>query len=503
MTYEQELGIFQRTWNMPDYDLGTTVASGDNLRYANAFLTGETISKTPASQFIGWVSRTLDLYFRTNLQLNDQGKYVSSFNSQEFLNSFESLAEAKYLSELAEDQEPNREKYAGASIEDLRVAFSKVISKVNKPLPTLWKERLDKGAMNMQELKTITNNAYDAMSKKYYVDESAEMAGKLTNLVAAYEAMKQLRESRKGFFGWFWKIFNRGQNREEKSYLTELETQVNALNEKGYKTDSITRNLMDRTVLGNSVNAEEKVATKEAPKPQASPKASPVKSNAKPVTMKAVAAKMEDKFDEIPSEICEELYRETSGDKPKADETQQEKEERENREFNRSYALKFLLQGMKDAINELNQQFDEAVANGGDPKKEMQRVVNGIFKLTEGRFSMNLEGSSLERSESFKNATQIIVNNFTAAAIYPNELKEVVNAYIEKNVEVYKEIVDAGKNYSEEIGNYQKRLEEDVVVKVDHEPVFGDDNPFVEDGGVKSEQVSNEPKQPAPTIDMK
>jgi hypothetical protein len=219
--------------------------------------------------------------------------------------------------------------------------------------------------------------------------------------------------------------------------------------------------------------------------------------------MKAVAAKMEDKFDEIPSEICEELYRETSGDKPKADETQQEKEERENREFNRSYALKFLLQGMKDAINELNQQFDEAVANGGDPKKEMQRVVNGIFKLTEGRFSMNLEGSSLERSESFKNATQIIVNNFTAAAIYPNELKEVVNAYIEKNVEVYKEIVDAGKNYSEEIGNYQKRLEEDVVVKVDHEPVFGDDNPFVEDGGVKSEQVSNEPKQPAPTIDMK
>jgi hypothetical protein len=157
---------------------------------------------------------------------------------------------------------------------------------------------------------------------------------------------------------------------------------------------------------------------------------------------------------------------------------------------------------MKGAVTELNQQFDDAVANGGEPKKEMQKVVNGIFQATVEKFSMNIGDGKLEKAEALKNAAQIIVNNFTAAAIYPNELKEVVNICIDKNVAVYKEIEADGKEYSEEIENYKNKLEEDVVFG-DREQVFDDDNLFIENSVNKSEQIIQSPQINAPSLENK
>ena len=65
-TYEQELEIFQRQWKMPKYDLKETAESADKLRYANAFLTGDSITIGSANQFIRWVSKTLSIYLETN-----------------------------------------------------------------------------------------------------------------------------------------------------------------------------------------------------------------------------------------------------------------------------------------------------------------------------------------------------------------------------------------------------------------------------------------------------
>lgn len=369
-------------------------------------------------------------------------------------------------------------------------------------------EKLKKGDMDMQSLQHITSQAFDAMDKTWQVSEN-EMTGKLTNMVAAREAMKQLRASRSGVWGWIWKvILNRGQNRQEKEYLAQLETQITQLRDKGYKVvDRLTAELTGKTVLGQDPNAQKtvkKTQTKEVKQaqeiPTTSSKASPVESNAKSAKMKPVADQIEDKFADIPSETFVELYRKTSGDQPSANETQQEKEAREQRELNRTHTCKFLLQGMKYTITDLNQQFDEAVANGGNPKKEMQKVVNGVFQSAVTVFSMNVVDGKLEKAEAFKNATQIIVSNFTAAAIYPDELGDVVNAYIKQNVAVYEEIVANGKEYSKEIGNYKQQLEQDVLDDK-REPAFGDEHPFVESNANKSAPVNQQAQIGVPKLD--
>ena len=53
-----------------------------------------------------------------------------------------------------------------------------------------------------------------------------ELGNELKSIVAAREAMRELRESRKGLVGFFWKLFNSEQNNQEKDLLGLLERSV-------------------------------------------------------------------------------------------------------------------------------------------------------------------------------------------------------------------------------------------------------------------------------------
>ena len=257
--YAQELKNFQQQWNLPGYDLDKLAQSVQALRFADSFLMGGSSDNTPASQYVKWFSRTLSLYFSRNTLPNENGKYMSSFDAQEFYDSFKSLVQAKYDADAQEKNEAPLQ-VSEVVTDDLKPTFQNTIANCKrnykKTLPALWQENLKKGIIDMQNLKNITSQAYEAIDKKWYVNEN-EFAGELTNIVAAREAMQQLRASRSGVWGWLWKvIFNRTQNRQEKEYLQQLDDQIAALTEKGYKLAEITRNLTEKTVLGKDVNAK-------------------------------------------------------------------------------------------------------------------------------------------------------------------------------------------------------------------------------------------------------
>jgi len=188
---------------------------------------------------------------------------LSSFNMQAFLTDFEKLSDAKYRSELQEGQEPNRGKYAGATEEGLTNDLGAKLNAMDKTLPTLWKERLKKGLMDLDQLQTVTSNAVTAMLDRKA--DRTKMAGNLTNVVAAHEAMKQLRESREGFLGWLWKIFHSGINAEEKEYMQRLDNAINSLQQNGYKVEKVRAGLTDKTVMGKNLAGHENKPVKIEP----------------------------------------------------------------------------------------------------------------------------------------------------------------------------------------------------------------------------------------------
>ena len=73
--------------------------------------------------------------------------------------------------------------------------------------------------------------------------DRTQFQNELKTIVAAHEAMSQVRETRKGFFGFFWRIFNREQNKKEVSYLGRLQFQIEMLRFKEYDIDGVTNEI--------------------------------------------------------------------------------------------------------------------------------------------------------------------------------------------------------------------------------------------------------------------
>ncbi len=494
-SYEQELANFRQQWNLPSYDLDRLAESVQALRFADSFLMGSSSDNSPTAQYKKWFSRTLSLYFEANTTPNKDGKYMSSFDTQAFYDSFKNLVQAKYDSDAKERGEVplQVEDVTNGQKQSLENIIANCKRNYKKTLPALWYENLKNGTMDMQNLQNITSSSFDVVNKKWYVDAN-EMAGELTNIVAAREAMQQLRASRSGVWGWLWKvIFNRAQNRQEKEYLQQLNNQISTLTEKGYQMDGITRKLTEKTVFGKDVNAKTET-TRTQDKKAAKTKADPVENLVKPKAIQPVASQISEKAtSEFINNLAAKLHEELPGNNMA--------------KFVRVVQYQAMLTRSFETINQLNENFDAAVANGGDPKKEMAKVVHGVFKTTdkffketEKEFLGRVIETSLDNMEGLKIAVQFIIDNLTAAAIYPNELSDAVSEYMEQNLAIYEEIATDGKEYADEIGNYQKMLEGDAVVGDDYEPAFGDDNPFVENDDKIVPQVPQEPKQNVPTL---
>jgi hypothetical protein len=455
--YTDELALFKSKYNMPtNYDLKRVAEVTNSLRGANAYLTGYIVPNTPKNQFMIWASKTLTAYLEANTQLNENGKYVSDFFDQEFLMDFENLAQAKYRSELQEGEEYDREMYAGANTVDMDAIFKVICDKNDKPLPTIWMEKLKKGTMDIARLGDITRNAVTEMLTPNV--DKAQMQGKLTNVIAAHEAMKKLRESREGFFGWFWKLFNRQQNREEKAYLEQLNTQIDLLTNAGYEVGKVSAKLTRKTIIGNSVkvtaNSKEKGVVIEPVMKQLN-----YKRNA--VTFKGEYA---DKcFRAIP-QSAQKVFSQTM--------------------------LRFsMAEHLYNRMDVHNQKFDDGIAQGNEPKAEMERIVKSIFKTTAQvveAFGGDL--SKEVRLETTKALAKVTVDTLTAASVYPNELGGFVGEAIEQSTQ----------QYQDHVNDYWKQV--NGQVNESREKVFDEAHPFAENGADKSAQVVNQPQQAVPTI---
>ncbi len=487
--YQEELRLFRDKYRMPEYDLNVVADAAYQLRYADTFLYGDAPATDPASQYIKWMSRTLTTYFNMHTQVNGEGKYLSFFYPEDFLKSFEALAEAKHFSDN-EEPYPAREPYAGADPEAVKSVLYAQYQRMNKPLPTLWMERLKAGKMSLQELRQTTNNAVTAMNNTW-VKDSNEKLGELTNVVAAHEAMKQLRASRSGVWGWLWKvIFQRGQNKQEKEYLAELENQLESLKESGYTFERLTDELTSRTVMGKSVKeAEEEAREAKARVEKAKQsKEKAVKSQPKASTLKPVADQLSQRVnDDYVGKVVTELIEELPGNN--------------QGHIVRKFTFQQKLMSLHDRFDEINSNFDKEVANNVDPKQAMEKVVNDIFKVTVEMVAPTMIENDLEKAEGLKTAAQILINKFTAASVYSKQLSEAANTYLNQNVELYEKIVGEGKNYLEEIEKPQQSLEQDAIKEnPPFEKAFENGDLFAEQIVDKAPPVSAPPTHNVPTV---
>ena len=122
--YQGQLKEFNNKYGMEGFDLKQMAEIDKKFRYVNNFLMNSSVDG-PSGQFVDWLSKVVRSYFEKHSQFSsDWKKNLSKFHSQEFLDDFEKVAKAKYLSELQEGQESNRKPYAGAKRNHIVLAIT-------------------------------------------------------------------------------------------------------------------------------------------------------------------------------------------------------------------------------------------------------------------------------------------------------------------------------------------------------------------------------------------
>ena len=495
--YEQKLESFRQQWNLPDYNLDRLAESVQALRFADSFLTGASSDNSPTAQYKKWFSRTLSIYFATNTTPNENGKYMSSFDSQAFYNSFKTLVQAKYDSDALNKNVKllNVDDVTKGEKENIQKIIANCRRNYKKTLPTLWQENLKDGSLKLETLKDITENSYNALGNRLDYAED-ELNAKLTNLVAAREAMKQLRASRSGVWGWLWKvIFNREQNRQEKEYLKDLNDKINELSS-SYNIEEKVAELTGKTVLGKTLTEEKAKKQEEPAKSQEQPapvqeqpakiQEQPIKKSSNPVKIKSCAKKIENNYydNNLDEKIAKELLTKIPV--------------RGAESYRQRVLETMIIKPAFETINNLNVEFDQDIKNGNQ-KEAVAKLVRGVFKAAYQQTPLTISGSGINKVDGCAILAQTFINNLTAVSIYP-DLKGLANEYIKNNTALCKEIIEEDYFYTEKVDEYAV----DYVPsgEVSHEQVFDvNDNPFLEDVAHKSPQISGQIKQDVPRID--
>jgi hypothetical protein len=480
--YADELKKFTEKYHLENYDLVDLQDFDERFKHLSDFLSSSVVGGNAAQQFINWASKTLKSVLETNTVLNQKGEYLPSFTPKKFLADFEKLVDAQYRSTLDNPEESNRAIYNNASIEDVMFRFVIETKKMNKPLPTLWMERLKDRSMDIYELEDVMTRAYNKM-----LDESVnkeEMRGELTNIVAAREAMAQLRASRNTFFGWFWKLFNSERNELEESLLGRLDTQINRLKAIGYKVEAAQAGILGKTVMGIKVKNAKKAEEKEEVKSTET-----TKSASKSVEIEPVYDKIYDVY--MASDVKGDIVKELAEKIPNNQQISQGK---------LLFGYNRLVNMVSDSILELNKNFDSAIASGGDPKKEMAKVVKEIFKISLSA-TKQLSDQKVVMIEEYGIVAKVLTDKLTAVSIRPNEFSELANNCIERSVAIYKEALAEGKNPEQAMKTYEESFDKEFVNVDERVKLFdANNNPFVENQFGKSEQVPNVPQQNVPTL---
>lgn len=448
--YQGHLKEFNDKYGMGEYDLKKMAGIDEKFRYLNNFLMKDSV-EGPSAQFVDWVAKVMRNYFENHSQFSsDWKKNLYKFHTQEFVDDFEKVAKAKYLSELQEGQESNREPYAGAKNKQIIPALAPYFKKINRPLPTIWMERMKNGTMDITDIQQTCVNITDGLAKN--LDQKATLMDDFTRIVAAREAVRQLRESRpRGFLGAIWWLFNFRINGRERDCLETLNNCIAAWEAQQFNAEKVLEELTTKTALGRPVKGAEKdnqPQLQEEEQIQNEASVNPEMNNVQKQEVKAP------QMDPVAKQLDESLKNVDVN--AMVQELNEKLPANGQMEILRTMGFQTLWKTASKNIGQINADFDGAIAAGADPQAEMDHVVRKLF--VEAFKSVKAWGDYTAMDDKIaatKMVAQIMLERYTALALHPDKLGDAVNGYVEQYTETMKELSNKNKDFVSKMEEFE------------------------------------------------
>jgi hypothetical protein len=459
--------------------------------------------------YISTLSSALTDYIIKKVKIEPQKSYyLANIDIGGFITAFDDVMNAIRSDEAEkEETEYTHRKFEGLPIDRVaNEAWARVAPAFNKTLPTMWKERIRSRSMKIEDMEKTTSSLYTQLAP---IDmdgvDKTQLQDELKTIVAAYEAMRQVRETRKGFFGFFWRLFNREQNTKEVNYLNRLKNQISMLEQKEYDVDVVTNALNEKNILSREVpsatNAKEvqpdvaKTVNENQKKENISVNEDiKVNDNIKEIAEDNVVSRLEPIIND--REYIEEFSEKLFAAVPNGKELVQGKEKEFVTLF--SATLKLLIQNY-------NGKYDKMQANKQDPEPLVKSMLDLVFADASTSFS-NIIGykTTEEKLLAAQIMSDMIMKEFTPVRFQPEKYGKYASGYVLNNVEEFRDIAKENKkdiaaakakfnhevpeqSLASENPNYLNNIEFDPGESYSHDE-FYDDN----ESEVKHEEVEEE-----------
>jgi hypothetical protein len=265
-----------------------------------------------------------------------------------------------------------------------------------------------------------------------------------TRIVAAREAVRQLRESRpRGFLGVLWRIFNFRINGREKDCLETLNTCITTWEAQQFNTEKVLGELMGKTALGRPVNGAEKASQPQAQETEQIQNEASVntevnnaqKQEVKAPQMDPVAKQLDETLKNVDAYAMGQELHEILPANGQMD-------------ILRTMGFQTLWKTASKNIGQINADFDSAIATGADPKAEMDHVVRKLFVDAFKAVKSWGDYSAMEdKIEATKIMAKTMLERHTALALHSDKLGDAVNGYIEQYTNTMKELSKQNKDF--------------------------------------------------------
>ena len=469
--YTLALSKFKNIYKMDRYDLKQSIENERRFRFLNG-----TDNHSTDKLYARYAASALSTYFTSVSKFKENGACtLSNFTLDKFMQDFEELFDAAYRSELEKSEDYNRVARNGADPNYVKRACLNAAKLHNETLPNMWKDRIRKGEMNIAEMEAVTDKLHERLLDGN--GEPEDLKDDFNKLVAATVAMDEVRKSRQGFIGFFWRLFHREQNRAEENYQMSLNAQLGSLRGK-YDIDKVTSELKQKTFLGKAVKGARKDKVNEAA------------VNATKVAKKS--AKIEavtDRIDELLSDndVKDDFFKEINDIIPG------KPQEKDTRYISLKYINGPTL--AKD-MKKINESFDEGLASGKDHKRLVGKLVRDAFERANYITTLHLKEDNVDvRARVNVSVAKAILNKFTAVALYRDQLGGMVDKHMDRTVAMYKEAREEDESLMVKFEKYESDLEKGLVSEDDpiREPAINpDDKTFFENNFDRSNKPIEE-----------
>ena len=354
----------------------------------------------------------------------DRGYDVSDFNLYDFVTEFEEVMSARDYSNRREPRKP----YEGTTAKRITKHLLDNLKTQNKTLVGHWTSHIKEGVVSLDELKAVTQNAYEALTAHDQIPEGnmerpidRQETKWLTDIIAAQNAMTQVRLQR----GFWWKAFHLIDNYRENKYLEKLNEQIKTLRLiHKYPTERVENGLFDK-MYQRSVDASEYAQSAQAKQAQKNNQAEQKQANDQKVADRLETITNAPEFSTVLTELVVDAMPQGIY----------------NRDLLRMFAPE-TIRSLIDVAQEANAKFDREVASGKAPE---EAFINNVSKI----FCKAMESAELfgfttidKKLLMAQKVTDVVLKQASPAALDPQKFSAFTNGYVLNNLDKFTKAIE-------------------------------------------------------------